>query len=78
MNTTLGCAEIPPAPKPLPANYGVVKRYSHQRDLVMLTCLNGIERTPAQFNEIVEKAGLKVEKFWDVRSQVSLVELRLP
>ena len=76
MNTTLGCPELEPAPAPLPANYGYYTRYSHQRDLCMMGIINGIERTPLQFRELVEKAGLKVERIWECRSQVSIVELR--
>jgi len=78
MNTTLGSPELPPAPKPLPANWGYYTRYSHQRDLAMMSIINGIERTPSQFREIVELAGLKLKKIWDCRSQVSLVEVVLP
>jgi len=44
----------------------------------MMSIINGIERTPAQFRDIVEEAGLKMHKIWDCRSQVSLVELALP
>lgn len=77
MNTTLGCPELDPAPSPLPANYGYYTRYSHQRDLAMMGIINGIERTPAQFKAIVEAAGLRIEKIWDCRSQVSIVEVRL-
>lgn len=43
-----------------------------------MTMLNGIERTPEQFETLVGKAGLRVERFWDVRSQVGLCEVRLP
>jgi len=78
MNTTLGCPELAPAPEPLPANYGYYTRYSHQRDLAMMGIINGIERTPAQFKDLVEAAGLELLKIWDCRSQVSLVELVLP
>ena len=76
MNTTLGCLELESAPVPLPANYGYYTRYSHQRDLCMMGIINGIERTPLQFRELVEKAGLRIEKIWECRSQVSIVELR--
>lgn len=76
MNTTLGCPELQPAPSPLPANYGYYTRYSHHRDLAMMGIINGIERTPRQFRELVEKAGLRVEKIWECRSQVSIVEVR--
>lgn len=78
MNTTLGCSELPPAPKPLPANWGYYTRYSHQRDLAMMSIINGIERTPAEFKAIIELAGLKLKKIWDCRTQVSLVEVVLP
>ena len=78
MNTTLGTPELAPAPKPLPANWGYYTRYSHQRDLAMMAIINGIERTPAEFRDIVTKAGLKLRKIWDCRSQVSLVEVVLP
>lgn len=78
MNTTLGCAQIDPAPVPLPANYGAFTRWSHQRDLTMMAIINGIERTPAEFEDIVHKAGLVVSKIWLCRSQVSLVECVLP
>lgn len=76
MNTTLGCPELSRAPAPLPANYGVYTRYSHQRDLAMMGIINGIERTPEQFRVLVEKAGLRVQRIWECRSQVGVVELR--
>lgn len=77
MNTTIGCEELSKAPSPLPANYGYYTRYSHQRDLAMMSIINGIERTPAQFRDIIERAGLKMTKIWECRSQVSLVEISL-
>ena len=78
MNTTRGCPEIKPAPEPLPANYGSYTRYSHQRDLMMMTAVNGIERTPEQFKELVNSAGLWLHKIWECRSQEFLIELVLP
>ncbi|KAL6231241.1 hypothetical protein BDW75DRAFT_220708, partial [Aspergillus navahoensis] len=75
MNTTAGCEEIPPAPSPLPANYGYYMRYPHHRDLAMMSIINGIERTPAQFAELVKRAGLKVNKIWNCRSMVGIVEI---
>ncbi|KAL9047473.1 MAG: hypothetical protein Q9206_006754, partial [Seirophora lacunosa] len=77
MNTTNGCAEFRSAPKPLLANYRYYTRYSHQRDLCMIGTLNGIERTPAQFEVLIENAGLKLEKIWECRSQVNIIEVRL-
>lgn len=76
MNTTLGCAELESAPQPLPANYGYYTRYSHQRDLAMMGIINGIERTPREWKALVEEAGLRVERIWECRSQVSIVEVR--
>ncbi|KAL9038899.1 MAG: hypothetical protein Q9180_002852 [Flavoplaca navasiana] len=77
MNTTDGCSELKSAPKPLLPNYGYYTRYSHQRDLCLMGIINGIERTPAQFKVLIEKAGMKLEKIWECRSQVSVVEVRL-
>ncbi|KAL8717981.1 MAG: hypothetical protein Q9225_004840 [Loekoesia sp. 1 TL-2023] len=78
MNTTLGNTQIAPAPAPLPANYGSFSRWSHQRDITMMSIINGIERTPAEFTNIVERAGLAISKIYECRSQVSLVECALP
>ncbi|KAI1261349.1 S-adenosyl-L-methionine-dependent methyltransferase [Xylariaceae sp. FL1019] len=77
MNTTMGCDELPAAPEPLPANWGYYTRYSHQRDMAMMSIINGIERKPAEFRELVERAGLRLRKIWDCRSQVGLVEVVL-
>lgn len=77
MNTSSGCPELKRAPLPLPANYGSYTRYSHQLDIAMMSLFNGIERTPAQFIPLIEAAGLKLEKIWECRSQVSLVEVAL-
>ena len=68
---------IPSAPEPLPANYGASVRFSHQRDLCMMGIINGIERTPDQLKVIVEDSGLRIEKVWECRSQVPIVEVRL-
>ncbi|CAN9179538.1 unnamed protein product [Alternaria sp. RS040] len=77
MNTTFGCAEIPPAPSPLPANYGYHVRYCHTRDLALMATLNGIERTPTEFKALLESAGLRLRKFWEVRSMVGITEAGL-
>ena len=82
MNTTLGEAsssdqgDLSSAPSPLLANYGYYTRYSHHRDLAMMGIINGIERTPGQFRELADEAGLRVERIWECRSQVSVVEMR--
>ncbi|EEY23686.1 conserved hypothetical protein [Verticillium alfalfae VaMs.102] len=78
MNTTHGCSDLPPAPEPLLPNWGYYTRYSHQRDLAMMAIINGIERKPDEFRELVERAGLRLRKIWDCRSQVGLVEVVLP
>lgn len=78
MNTTLGCAELQPAPAPLPANFGYHTRYSHQRDLAMMSIINGIERKPSEFRDLAQTAGLKLTRIVECRSQVGLVELVLP
>ncbi|KAL4900543.1 hypothetical protein BDW74DRAFT_182629 [Aspergillus multicolor] len=70
--------ELRPAPAPLPANYGYYTRYSHQRDITMMSIINGIERTPAEFERIITQAGLAMTRIYDCRSQVALVECRLP
>ncbi|KAL9938006.1 hypothetical protein V8E36_003551 [Tilletia maclaganii] len=64
------------APEPLPANFGAPARFSHERDINMCALLNGIERTPAEFEELVKAAGLKVTRFWLCRSVIGLVEVR--
>lgn len=78
MNTTFGSEELKAAPTPLPANWGYYTRYSHQRDLAMMSIINGIERKPSEFRALAEAAGLELRKIWDCRSQVGLVELGLP
>jgi hypothetical protein len=77
MNTTSGCEEIPAAPSPLPANYGYYMRYPHHRDLAMMSVINGIERTPAQFSDLVKQAGLKIKRIWNCRSMVGIIEIGL-
>ncbi|OJJ07368.1 hypothetical protein ASPVEDRAFT_202138 [Aspergillus versicolor CBS 583.65] len=64
-----------PTQSPLPPNFGVFKRYSHQRDLDVMSIINGIERTPAQFESLFQKAGLVLKKIWPCRSQVSILEV---
>ncbi|GAW24044.1 hypothetical protein ANO14919_136230 [Xylariales sp. No.14919] len=44
-------------------------------DINMMVLLNGMERTEAQFNGLLDAAGLKVVKFWSVAPEVEgLVE----
>ncbi|KAE8146903.1 S-adenosyl-L-methionine-dependent methyltransferase [Aspergillus avenaceus] len=77
MNTTFGSPEISSAPFPLPANYGYHTRYCHGRDLAVMSIINGVERTPAELKDIVEKAGLQLKKVWEVRSVVGITEIGL-
>ena len=44
----------------------------------MMSIINGIERTPAEFQNIIERSGLVMTRIYDCRSQVSLVECSLP
>lgn len=76
MNTTYGCDEIDAAPAPLPANYGYYGRYLHTRDLSLMGVINGIERTPLQFKNLIERAGLKLTKIYETRSLYGIVEVR--
>jgi hypothetical protein len=78
MNTTIGDPDLESAPSPLPANYGYHTRFSHSRDITMMSCINGIERTPTEFKSLLQAAGLKLKKIWDCRSQVSLIEAVIP
>lgn len=77
MNTTFGDPQIPPAPNPLPANYGYHARYNHNRDLALMSTMNGTERTPTELKDLVQKAGLTLKKFWSVRSMVGITEVGL-
>ena len=43
----------------------------------MMGILNGIERTPLQFKALIEAAGMRLERIWECRSQVSIVEVGL-
>jgi hypothetical protein len=78
MNTTVGCDELKPAPEPLPANYGHACSFAHRLDMLMMSVYNGIERTPAELEDIMERAGLRLSKIWKSRSQLYIVECRLP
>lgn len=77
-NTTFGCPEISAAPTPLPANYGAWNRLRGAADMHMMTLLNGVERTPAQFQGLAVSAGLEVVRVWECRGPIDIIELRLP
>ncbi|KAL4995986.1 S-adenosyl-L-methionine-dependent methyltransferase [Aspergillus recurvatus] len=78
MNTTQGDPALTSAPAPLPANWGYHARFSHSRDLTMMACINGIERTPDEFKTLLGAAGLTLKRIWECRSQMSLLEAVLP
>ncbi|KAH8602457.1 S-adenosyl-L-methionine-dependent methyltransferase [Bisporella sp. PMI_857] len=59
-------------------DYGIYGRYSHQRDLVMMSLFNSKERTLKEFQKVVENAGLVVSKVYECRSHNCLIECRLP
>ena len=42
----------------------------------MMGLINGIERTPSQLEKLVTDAGLRVEKVWQCRGVVGIVECR--
>lgn len=64
------------APSPLLRNYGYASRFKHMRDLSMMTLMNGQERTLEEWTWLVDKAGLRVEKVWECRGVVWIMELR--
>ena len=43
---------------------GVSSRYAPRSDLNMMSLAAGVERTEAQWKELVESVGLKIEKVW--------------
>lgn len=43
-----------------------------------MSVINGIERKPTEFGDLMKRAGLQLNKFWECRSQVGLIEVVLP
>ncbi|KAK6950929.1 hypothetical protein Daesc_007457 [Daldinia eschscholtzii] len=74
---TIGDPYIKPAPKPLLANYGVHVHHGFAYDIAMMSLMNGKERTPSEFRDLFEKAGLKMVKVWECRSSLGIMECRL-
>ncbi|KIK64596.1 hypothetical protein GYMLUDRAFT_981809 [Collybiopsis luxurians FD-317 M1] len=80
MNTTIGQPRIPEgglgaAPSPLPKNWGHSARFSHMRDLIMMTLFNGRERTAEELAALAEQAGLKVVRIGPCRGLLWITEL---
>ena len=73
----LGSARLKAAPAPLPANYGQASRFVTQLDMVVLSLFNGHERSPEEYAEIAKRAGLRIEKIWECRAPLDIIELRL-
>lgn len=42
----------------------------------MMSLLNGVERTPEEFIDLAEKAGLRLIKLWECRGLVHVIEMR--
>lgn len=77
MVCAVGDDRIRRAPVPLPANYGAPARFSHQRDINMCGLINGIERSPVEWDALVAAVGLKVLRFYECRSQIGIIEIGL-
>ncbi|OQU99123.1 hypothetical protein CLAIMM_04802 [Cladophialophora immunda] len=77
MSTTLPSDKLKSAPAPLLPNYGVAMAPAHMMDLNMMMMTNGRERTPGQFERIVKAAGLVMDKIWECRGPLSIIECRL-
>ncbi|KIW81975.1 hypothetical protein Z517_05001 [Fonsecaea pedrosoi CBS 271.37] len=77
MRTTVPADKFRSAATPLLANYGVAMAPAHMMDLNMMMMTNGRERTPAEFDRIVQAAGMVVDRVWDCRGPLSIVDCRL-
>ena len=63
------------APVPLLANWGGAA--TSRLDLQVLACLNAKQRTTVEFEELAEKSGLRVARFWKNMGDLAFVECRL-
>ncbi|KAI0885554.1 putative O-methyltransferase [Annulohypoxylon maeteangense] len=77
LTETIGDPYIKAAPKPLLANYGIHGHHGFALDIAMMSLMNGKERTPSEFRNLFEKAGLKMVKVWECRSNLGIIECRL-
>lgn len=63
------------APVPLLANWGAAA--TSRLDLQVLACLNAKQRTTMEFEELADKSGLRVVRFWKNMGDLAFVECRL-
>ncbi|KAK7464327.1 hypothetical protein VKT23_006495 [Stygiomarasmius scandens] len=66
-----------PLPPYIPADYGQVSTIAHDMGAHMLAILNARERTLAEYESLVNRAGMKVVKLWNTRSPLSLIEVEV-
>ncbi|EPT00218.1 hypothetical protein FOMPIDRAFT_1050042 [Fomitopsis schrenkii] len=57
--------------------YGQASTFKGHQEMVMLALLNGRERTSEELEGIARRAGLRIEKSWECRAPVDVIELRL-
>ncbi|KAI0789398.1 S-adenosyl-L-methionine-dependent methyltransferase [Abortiporus biennis] len=77
VRTTCASQHFKVAPYPLLANYGFAHRFIHQMDLVMMSQVNGRERTSEELEVLAGKAGLEVARVWECRGVLWITELRI-
>lgn len=77
MKTTVASDKFETAPYPLLANYGQAMNFAHTMDLNMMMMTNGKERSPTEFGNLVQAAGLVMTKIWECRGPLSIIECRI-
>ncbi|EED84744.1 predicted protein [Postia placenta Mad-698-R] len=75
-HTATGSPHLKSAPTPLPPNYGYAQMVPGTYAIGMMSLLNGVERTPEEFIDLAEKAGLRLIKLWECRGLVHVIEMR--
>lgn len=76
LHPATGSPYLQDAPKPLPANYGYPQFFKNAMDISMLMLFNGMERTPEQYSQLAESAGLVLDKVWECCGPLGIIELR--
>lgn len=76
LHPATGSPYLADAPKPLPANYGYPHFFKNAMDICMFTLFDAMERTPEQYVQIAERAGLVLEKVWNCCGPLGIIELR--